>query len=86
MGYAGQISLGHAGFFAIGGYAAAALTTADLGPPRGGGASVLAGSTSWCRAPNPYGGADVCRSILGGASPPRSLLALAIALCWACPS
>ncbi len=27
MGYAGQISLGHAGFFAIGGYTSAALTT-----------------------------------------------------------
>jgi branched-chain amino acid transport system permease protein len=35
MGYAGQISLGHAGFFAIGGYASAALTTWDLGPLRG---------------------------------------------------
>ena len=35
MGYAGQISLGHAGFFAIGGYTAAALTTADLAPRRG---------------------------------------------------
>src|SRR5271157_851464 len=30
MGYAGQISMGHAGFFAIGGYASAALTTADF--------------------------------------------------------
>src|SRR5512147_786096 len=30
MGYAGQISLGHAGFFAIGGYASAVLTTLDL--------------------------------------------------------
>ncbi len=30
MGYAGQISLGHAGFFAIGGYTSAVLTTADL--------------------------------------------------------
>ncbi len=35
MGYAGQISLGHAGFFAIGGYAAAALTTTDLAARRG---------------------------------------------------
>jgi branched-chain amino acid transport system permease protein len=35
MGYAGQISLGHAGFFAIGGYTSAVLTTADLGPHRG---------------------------------------------------
>ena len=30
MGYAGQISLGHAGFFAIGGYLSAALTTHSL--------------------------------------------------------
>ncbi|MBU1564624.1 MAG: branched-chain amino acid ABC transporter permease [Proteobacteria bacterium] len=32
MGYAGQISLGHAGFFAIGGYISAALTTHNLIP------------------------------------------------------
>ena len=30
MGYAGQISLGHAGFFAIGGYTSATLTTINL--------------------------------------------------------
>lgn len=30
MGYTGQISLGHAGFFAIGGYISAALTTHDF--------------------------------------------------------
>ena len=30
MGYAGQISLGHAGFFAIGGYLSAALTSHDF--------------------------------------------------------
>ncbi|NOX24796.1 MAG: branched-chain amino acid ABC transporter permease [Deltaproteobacteria bacterium] len=30
MGYAGQLSLGHAGFFAIGGYVSAALTTHNL--------------------------------------------------------
>lgn len=30
MGYAGQISIGHAGFFAIGGYISAALTTHNL--------------------------------------------------------
>jgi branched-chain amino acid transport system permease protein len=35
MGYAGQISLGQAGFFAIGGYTTAALTTFDLSPHRG---------------------------------------------------
>lgn len=32
MGYAGQISIGHAGFFAIGGYLSAALTTRSLIP------------------------------------------------------
>lgn len=32
MGYAGQISLGHAGFFAIGGYTSAVLTTYNLTP------------------------------------------------------
>jgi branched-chain amino acid transport system permease protein len=35
MGYAGQISLGHAGFFAIGGYTSAALTTWDLSARHG---------------------------------------------------
>ena len=34
MGYAGQISLGHAGFFAVGGYTSALLTTLDLTPYR----------------------------------------------------
>lgn len=32
MGYAGQISMGHAGFFAIGGYTAAVLSTNSVGP------------------------------------------------------
>lgn len=32
MGYAGQISLGHAGFFAIGGYTSAVVTTYNLTP------------------------------------------------------
>jgi branched-chain amino acid transport system permease protein len=32
MGYAGQISIGHAGFFAIGGYLSASLTTRNLAP------------------------------------------------------
>jgi len=35
MGYAGQASLGHAGFFAIGAYAAAVLTTYNLSPYQG---------------------------------------------------
>jgi branched-chain amino acid transport system permease protein len=35
MGYAGQISLGHAAFFAIGGYTSAFLSTHDLAPRAG---------------------------------------------------
>ena len=35
MGYDGQISMGHAGFFAIGGYTSAALTTWNLAASRG---------------------------------------------------
>jgi branched-chain amino acid transport system permease protein len=35
IGYAGQISLGHAGFFAIGGYISAFLTTYDLSAAKG---------------------------------------------------
>jgi len=34
MGYAGQASLGHAGFFALGGYVSAAMTTCNLLPWR----------------------------------------------------
>ncbi len=41
MGYAGQLSIGHAAFFAIGGYASAILTTADLAPLRDRGAVAL---------------------------------------------
>ena len=35
IGYAGQISLGHAGFFAIGGYVSSFLTTHDLAAHKG---------------------------------------------------
>lgn len=35
IGYAGQISIGHAGFFAIGGYLSALLTTHNLSPYKG---------------------------------------------------
>lgn len=34
MGYAGQVSLGHGAFFALGGYTSAVLTTHDLSPFR----------------------------------------------------
>ena len=43
MGYAGQISLGHAAFFAIGGYASGYLTTFDLSPLREKGLVALLG-------------------------------------------
>jgi branched-chain amino acid transport system permease protein len=43
MGYAGQISLGHAAFFAIGGYASGYLTTWDLAPLRSEGLVALLG-------------------------------------------
>lgn len=43
MGYAGQASLGHAGFFAVGGYTAAVLTTFNMGAYRD---TVV---ISWCR-------------------------------------
>ena len=44
IGYAGQISLGHAGFFAIGGYVAAFLTTCNLKPHPGAFVSLLSKS------------------------------------------
>lgn len=55
MGYAGQISLGHAAFFAIGGYTAAALTTLNLLPYKSstfvkllsGTGLTVAGTNSW---------------------------------------
>jgi branched-chain amino acid transport system permease protein len=43
MGYAGQISLGQAGFFAIGGYTAAFLSTLDLSGAKGSAAVALLG-------------------------------------------
>jgi branched-chain amino acid transport system permease protein len=43
MGYAGQASLGHAGFFAIGGYASAVLTTINLLPAAAAAPVALAG-------------------------------------------
>jgi len=48
MGYAGQISLGHAGFFAIGGYISAALTTFNFRP-------ALEGGSSWVELLNTTG-------------------------------
>ncbi|HOW73710.1 MAG TPA: branched-chain amino acid ABC transporter permease [Phycisphaerae bacterium] len=44
MGYAGQASLGHAGFFAVGGYTAAVMTTCNLNAYRD------AALIGWCRS------------------------------------
>ncbi len=57
MGYAGQVSLGHAAFFALGGYASAILTTRDFTSLAGTGPGrVLA--QLWILIPrsDPYGG------------------------------
>jgi branched-chain amino acid transport system permease protein len=56
MGYAGQISLGHAGFFAIGGYMSAALTTADFYPSVNHGIGSLLVKIGWiCVSKDSYG-------------------------------
>ncbi|PWB60597.1 MAG: branched-chain amino acid ABC transporter permease [Deltaproteobacteria bacterium] len=57
IGYAGQISLGHAGFFAIGGYVSAFLTTHNLSSYKGGAfASFLKKSGALVGRPDIYGG------------------------------
>lgn len=57
IGYAGQISLGHAGFFAIGGYLAAFLTTFDLSSRKGSGfVSLLSKAGLLISRTDPYGG------------------------------
>lgn len=57
MGYAGQISLGHAGFFAIGGYISAILTTYNLMPFREKGlVSFLVKAGALSTAEDLYGG------------------------------
>ncbi|MGB7629492.1 MAG: branched-chain amino acid ABC transporter permease [Candidatus Deferrimicrobium sp.] len=56
IGYAGQISLGHAGFFAIGGYVAAFLTTCDLKSHHGAFVSLLERSGALVSRHDIYGG------------------------------
>ena len=56
IGYAGQISLGHAGFFAIGGYVTAFLTTFNLKPHPGVIVSLLSKSGVLVARPDAYGG------------------------------
>jgi branched-chain amino acid transport system permease protein len=77
MGYAGQASMGQAGFFAIGGYTAAFLTTLDLAPRRG---------AAW------VGALERAHLLAGGAGAPAHLhpwaaaivaVALAALVAWA---
>jgi branched-chain amino acid transport system permease protein len=56
IGYAGQISLGHAGFFAIGGYVTAFLTTCDLKSHHGAFVSLLSKSGALVSRHDVYGG------------------------------
>ncbi|MBE0607162.1 MAG: branched-chain amino acid ABC transporter permease, partial [Deltaproteobacteria bacterium] len=56
IGYAGQISLGHAGFFAIGGYVSAFLTTCDLKAHEGPFVSLLERSGALVSRHDVYGG------------------------------
>ncbi|MCR4309714.1 MAG: branched-chain amino acid ABC transporter permease [Deltaproteobacteria bacterium] len=56
IGYAGQISLGHAGFFAIGGYVAAFLTTCNLKLHPGAFVSLLEKSGALVARHDAYGG------------------------------
>lgn len=57
IGYAGQISLGHAGFFSIGGYIAAFLTTHDFSMHKGKPLVVMLAKTGVLAArPDLYGG------------------------------
>jgi len=56
IGYAGQISLGHAGFFAIGGYVTAFLTTCDLRSHHGALVTLLAESGALVSRHDVYGG------------------------------
>lgn len=56
-GYAGQISIGHAGFFAAGGYISAFLTTRDLSPhAKGMLVSWLSAAGMLAERPDPFGG------------------------------
>ncbi len=55
-GYAGQISIGHAGFFAIGGYLSALLTTHDLSSTGGRVVPMLDAMGLLSRRPDLYGG------------------------------
>jgi len=79
MGYAGQISLGHAGFFAVGGYVTAFLTTWDLSARKAGGVvSLLASAGLLSGRADPYGG-----QLLTVHPWPAAVVAVALALALA---
>jgi branched-chain amino acid transport system permease protein len=59
IGYAGQISLGHAGFFAIGGYISAFLTTHNLAPMKGKPLIALCGKLGFLDARKDLYGGDL---------------------------
>jgi len=81
VGHAGQISIGHAGFFAAGGYVSAFLTTHDLSAAKGS-ALVSLGEAAGLLVsrPDPYGGTllTVHPWAAGAAA-----VALTAALAWA---
>jgi branched-chain amino acid transport system permease protein len=80
MGYAGQISLGHAGFFAIGGYAAGVLTTADLSALRARAAvALLARVHVLVPRPDLYGGEALSFHPWAAFA---AAVALAVAVAW----
>ena len=59
MGYAGQISLGQAGFFALGGYTSATLTTLNLAPQTGKGFVGFLGSIGLLLSRTNYLGEEI---------------------------
>ncbi len=85
MGYAGQISLGHAAFFAIGGYATGALTTLDLSARRGAPlVALLERARVLAARPDPYGG-ELLSVHPWAACAAALLLAFAVALAIGVP-
>jgi len=61
MGHAGQISLAHAGFFSIGGYASAVLLTRDLAPyTHSPIIQLLARLHALCERPDAFGATMLC--------------------------
>jgi branched-chain amino acid transport system permease protein len=81
MGFAGQISLGHAGFFAIGGYTSAVLTTFNLSAYRDGGIVSLLADLGLLQARRDLYGSDILSIHPWIAFAAAVLLALAVA--WA---